>query len=180
MKPVNVSYKKIITFDPSGFSHKSKPAYAIFNNRKLVKFSEISRQKKESMTKYARRLFNLIKEENPDLVIVEGQYLDKNVNSMQQLIEYRSLIQAICYLQGIEVIVVQPSTWQGRVLGKFKKGTSKKWSVAKAKSVFNLDKITDNEADAINIGVYYINEQKREMQIMEAKKRVKKKFNLGD
>ena len=91
--------------------------------------------------------------------VIETQYLGSNPSTLISLVEKRATIEAVCVLRGMQVLRVAAKSWQALLL-KYRgetsipKGLTKERSIRRALTLLteNGTGITDDEADAINIG----------------------------
>ena len=150
--------KTILSIDPASIKNGT-PAYAYFNNGKLIEYAELKKEKSETLTIFSRKIFKILSRISPNLVLIEGQYLGKNAQSLIKVVEGRMLWEASAYMQAIKIIQIMPAVWQSRRLGNIRMGRKrlKELSILRAKSEFKInEKVSDNVADAINIGAYYL------------------------
>ena len=86
--------------------------------------------------------------------------MGKNVQSMIKTIEGRMLYEAVALARDVKIIRVLPSEWQGQMLGRTKpRKTVKKLSIMRILGVYKQE-VSEDEADAINLGEYYLNNLK--------------------
>ena len=108
------------------------------------------------------RTQSVIVEEDTDtgeetvVLVLEDQYIGKNWATGKVLITRRVRWQAIAELFGWEVIMVNPSTWQSRVLARLPGADTKSRSVFLAEDITGTKPPTDDVADAICIGEFWI------------------------
>jgi len=97
----------------------------------------------------------------PTLVICEAPFVKLNIKTYGALMKVIGVIEYLCKRYGIPFKLIQPSAWQNKLLRpkgkkKFKREEIKSYSKLIATTVAKYIVKDDNEADAINIGYYYL------------------------
>jgi len=88
-----------------------------------------------------------------DAIIIEDQFLRVNVKALKTLVASRVCLAMAGIVKGLRIDYVQPSVWQSYCFGGKKVPNTKIASVAYAATY--KESITDDEADAICIGVWF-------------------------
>jgi len=112
--------------------------------------------------------------EDADYLVIEDQYLDKNVDSLIKLAALRGGLEMLWAVRknnftlGINCLAVKPSTWQSALNIPKRAGREKRKraSIFQAK-VFTGKKLSENVADAVCIGLAIARR-------LNAKKRIEK------
>ena len=141
----------ILACDPSvakGFS------ISIFHDNTLLCYKTFS--KDNNVLECATKMSNELKTIFPviNAMFIEDQYISVNAKTFAKLVEARTIAEIIIHKQfGCEIYRVVPTTWQ-KILSdkKIKSAERKKLSIEQAKKFANKDKMSEDEADAINIG----------------------------
>ena len=94
-------------------------------------------------------------------MVVEDTYLWKNIKTLKVLERYGAIfpVLATAKFPELEVFRVTPQGWQSKILGSSKKmdrKERKRLSIIVASDVAGREIKDDNEADAINIGRFFI------------------------
>jgi hypothetical protein len=151
------------------------PAFAIFSGGNLSYWNalggkrlKIDRLKAEGkiispMGSLLSEVEVIIDQWQPDLLVIENQYLPPSADaatrfrSLSRLISVRAMITAVFILAGIRHELVEPFSWQ-RSLGGSRLGRDelKRLSMLKASDIARQDIQDHNLADAINLGFYWI------------------------
>lgn len=110
------------------------------------------------------RTVDLLKEVQPDFVVIEDMYLGKNVASLKTVSQSRGLIMGYCHYHNIGIELMMPTAWRKllkMVQGKdTKRADLKKQAQAYVQDHFDL-KATQDEADAICIGCAAVRKYER-------------------
>lgn len=101
-----------------------------------------------------------IDEVNPNIIVLEDtQQQAGNIQIVKILSRLQGVIMGMCYGKHINYKIMAPSTWRSML--EFKQGKGVKRTELKAQSIeyvkdkFDI-KVTDDESDAICIGLAYI------------------------
>jgi len=114
----------------------------------------------ERIDNMIRDIIKLLQKENPDIVWIEHpQGHGRNVMMVNKLSEILGAVRCWCVCKSREYHEINPSEWR-KWLPKFEQGKKtrnelKEESVRYIKDRLGLD-VTDDEADAINIGLAVI------------------------
>ena len=147
---------KLLSIDPAGLTkHSGFHGYAIFDNGKLIS-SGIVDFRKMSELEQIKKMGDLIFDNKIEIMVIEHQFKGCNVQSMIRVIEGRRTWEVLAISQNCKKVRYQPSDWQSAMLGRTKpRDTVKKLSVLRVKGVYKK-LVGSDEADAINIGEYYL------------------------
>jgi Holliday junction resolvasome RuvABC endonuclease subunit len=157
-----VNHIKLLSIDQSTV----KSGWSIFIDNiyfthGLINLSKLKTDKFEQM---CIELTQLILKERPDIVVFEDVALQTNVSTLRLLAQLQGIIMGCCIINNIEYITLKPTTWRKVLQFKQGKGVKRKdlkiQSITLAKQTFNLEKITEDEADALCIGLSYIQNKK--------------------
>ena len=108
-------------------------------------------------------LVTLLKEHDPDIVVIEMTMVTTNAKTQRILSEIVGVIRGWCISQESPRFFyrIQPSEWrklvcsEGEKPPRSKKAGLKEWDILKTKEYFGFDPVTDDEADAVLIGWAY-------------------------
>lgn len=147
---------KILALDQS----TSKTGYALFIDNELKSYGIIRPSKtlsNDNKISMLIRLSKFIKEENPDLILIEDVYMKKgptfNINTHKILSNLQGMIISFCVLNNFEYEIIHPTTWKSRVVGK--KKLSKEDTQIYLKNKYNKT-FKEDEADAVAIGLFHL------------------------
>ena len=148
---------KILSIDPASLN--GVHGWAYFHNSKLIKSGSYNFKGKNE-AKIDKLISDMLEALKPDVLAVELQFLKNNVQTLIKLVEGRMYYQINAVKRNIKIELIEASKWQSTMLGKTKpRDTVKKLSVLRVKGVYK--KIaSEDEADAINLGEYYLNNLK--------------------
>lgn len=96
-----------------------------------------------------------IKENHPDVVVIEDVVLQHSVKTLIELARLQGIIIGICDLYGINCVILKTTEWRkllGFNQGKIKREDLKKQAISYIKEKYNQD-VTSDEADAICIAL---------------------------
>lgn len=142
----------IIACDPS---YAKGYSISIFKNREFVEFNTFYKAECKCINNVNAMIdYILNKYKKLDALFIEDQYISMNPKTYAKLIEARVILETMLYHKfGCEVYRVTPTTWQKMLSSeKIKSAERKRLSKEQAKIFANNDKISEDEADAINIG----------------------------
>lgn len=111
----------------------------------------------ERMKTMGKLISNKIDEINPDFVIVEGVQFQNNYRTYSQLSQMQGVIFNILFERNIPLSLIEPTAWKAysKIKGK-KRIEQKANTIQMVKNKFNID-VTEDEADAIGIGIWATN-----------------------
>ena len=154
---------KMVSLDTSS----SETGYAVFEDAEyklsgiLVPNKGLTGQPK--MDDMCKQIVGLLKKESPDIVIIERMSVGRNVRTARILSEIIGVVYSWC-LANPEVYYEEmtPSQWRGYLglQGKGKRDELKQASIDFANAA-GIRIESDNEADAVCIGLAYIEKTER-------------------
>ncbi|MCR5206297.1 MAG: hypothetical protein K6E47_14810 [Lachnospiraceae bacterium] len=108
-------------------------------------------------------LIKLLKDKNPDIVVIEMTVVPNNTGTQRILSEIVGVVRGWCYSQkkNVDFIRLRPTEWRKLVrektekVPKSKKDGLKQWDIKKAKELYHFKPIDDNEADGVLLGHAY-------------------------
>lgn len=147
---------KIISFDQS----TKVVAYSVMNskNNKLISYGKKTFDKLDNFDETIFDIISYIKEiikkEKPEVFAIEDIQYQMNAKVFKVLAELMGAIKYEFYLKEYLYMVVPSNTWKSfcGIKGR-KRKEQKDNSIAFIKEKFQID-VTEDEADAINIGLY--------------------------
>lgn len=149
---------KTISLDTSS----SETGYAIFLDGEYSSSGVLvpSKQAKgqEKMDEMCRKITSFLSDESPDIVIVERMSVGRNVKTARILAEIIGVVYGWCLAhQNVFFGEMSPSQWRGALglQGKGKREDLKREAIDYVKQ-YGIYVVSDNEADAICIGLAYI------------------------
>jgi len=156
---------KILCLDQS----TKATGFSVFDNRKLVDYGLLEANTKEPTIERMRimreKIDNLIEQMQPDFVVFENIQLQGGVNTFQILAQLQGLIIGILYKFDLPFIIVEPSSWKSFCGIKGKKRAEQKENT----KIFVINEFgiqaSEDECDAIGIGVWAINNISEETDV---------------
>ena len=133
--------------------------YSVWSNNKLKKYGTLTPEfsKNESyierMTKMCHAIETLIKEHKPDMVCLEDVQYQSNQRVYKILSQLQGYIFAVLDRYNLPFVVVEPLCWKSHAGVKSKRrDEQKRETVELIQSKYNIDRLSEDEADAIAIG----------------------------
>lgn len=134
--------------------------YALFDNGKLKKYGVLEGVQSKNSYERVRSMYflirNLIDKLSPDFVVLEDIQFQRNQSVYKQLAQIQGSIFSHLFEKDLGFILVPPSVWKNYSKIQGKKRQEQKENTIK----FVLDNfkksVTEDEADAIVMGVYAI------------------------
>lgn len=154
---------KLVSLDTSS----SETGYAIFLNAEYHDSGVLQSDKKlknqPKMDDMCRRIIRLLKAEKPDIVAIERMSVGRNVRTARILSEIIGVVYGWC-LANEETYYEEmtPTQWRSHLgfQSKLSREELKTASIECANRRLGLHVVSDNEADAICIGLAYIEKWK--------------------
>lgn len=148
---------KILNLDQS----TKATGFSVFDAGELVDYGLLEANPKsttiERMRIMCEKIDNLIKQIQPDFVVFENIQLQGGVNTFQILAQLQGLVIGILYKFDLPFIIVEPSSWKSCCGVKGKKRAEQKENT----KIFVMNEFgiqaSEDECDAIGIGVWAIN-----------------------
>lgn len=107
-------------------------------------------------------IFSFLDKESPQTIVVEMTVVPKNAGTQRMLTMILGAVYGWCLVHNVYFEMLRPTEWRA-LISKEKKGRKrdelKAWSVRKVKELFGID-VTDDESDAILIGLAYVKKYK--------------------
>lgn len=139
----------------------------IFVNGKYHGYSLIETDKKLTgevkLNQMIKLLYEYIKKEKPDLIVVEETVVLRNPQVQRMLTELLGSIRGKCVDNNISFHALRPTQWRSYAIKRFnqkpngrKREDQKKWSLDIVNNVLGIDTISDDICDAILLGYSYI------------------------
>lgn len=166
MIEVKKSKKKITTLLSLDTSTKDTGC-AIFENGKYSysKFIDVSiiKNSEERMSEMIRSIYSLFDEMSPSIVVVELTSVMRNPDTQRKLTMVLGAILGKCIEDGIAYYSYRPTEWRSLVKDDGEKLPRKReelkaWAIDRCHRFGYEDVIDDNQAEAILIGLAYINQ----------------------
>jgi len=168
---------KFLSFDQA----TNITGYVIYDNQSLQRFGIIKSKgdtKNERIKSMYAQVLQLISDEHPDFVSIEGVQYQNNFQVYSTLSQMQGVFFAIFYSLGIEFMIVEPTVWKSFCGVKGRARDEQKQS---AMSIVHDDGITasEDECEAILQGRYVLsalekgtnNETKRTRKASKTKRR---------
>ena len=142
--------------------------YAKYINGKLVSHGvfDFSKRKMDPdirLESMKRIIVDSLVMGNPQIVVVEESASNNNIKVQRMLSELMGVIEGFCMLNDAEFVVYRPNEWRNLVKKEDTsiprgRNKSKKWDVVRVNELFeDIEVVSDDEADAILIGLARIN-----------------------
>lgn len=153
---------KILALDTS----TKVSGYAIFNNKKLIRYSSIDKSDKKDGNKRMRdmveNIITLIKREAPDVVVIEETVVTRNPQTQRTLSMILGAVFGCCVINNFNYCSIRPTQWRKLVRRDDEKLPRKRdelklWSINKVAELYGIQEISDDISDAILIGQAFIN-----------------------
>lgn len=175
ISPVKKNGYRILALDQASITS----GYSIFDDDKLItygKWSSNGKHSTERITQTKAWIACMIERWKPDLVIFEDIQLQKKfentikeeegVLTYKKLAALQGVLKNYCFETGVIYKVVSPSTWRAynEIKGKYRTD-KKKNAQLKVKKLYDIS-VTQDEADAILIGRWAVNEHNQSKIIM--------------
>lgn len=139
--------------------------YSIWIDKKLITYGVLEVDPKEKniierMKLMSDLVIQLIQLEKPNYIVIEDTQLQNNTKTYQQLSQFQGVLMAYFFNIDIGFTVVKPSEWKSycKIKGR-KREEQKKNTIAFVKDRFGFD-VSEDEADAIGIGVWAMSQIK--------------------
>lgn len=156
---------KVCSFDAA----TGTTGVAIFENNKYIKSYIIETNNKikgdEKLNQMIDLIYSVLKTEEPDVCVVEKIVVTRNAVSTRMLQELIGAIRGYCIdpVHNIKFECLAPSTWRSNIVKLYnqkpngkKREEQKAWALDVVNNKLNIKTEDDNEADAILIGLGYI------------------------
>lgn len=169
--PVKKKGFRILALDQASITS----GYSIFDGEEIISYGHWTSNGSHSTERISQTkawIACMIDKWKPDLVVLEDIQLQKfgidgqeGVLTFKKLAALQGVLKNYCFEVGIIYKVVSPSTWRNHSQIKGKTRTDKKRNAQiKVKALYDIS-VTQDEADAILIGAWAVNEQKKNEMI---------------
>lgn len=96
-----------------------------------------------------------------EYLVVEDTYFSKNIVTLKKIVTYSAIMKVLSavYCRDVKMRDVSPQSWQSKQLGassKMDRKERKRLSILRAGEMSGKE-LLDDEADAINMGEYFVN-----------------------
>lgn len=139
--------------------------FSIWEDKKLItygilKANEDEKNPIERMKQMYDEIILLIDNNKPNFIVFENVQFQRNYGTFQQLSQLQGVIMAYLFKLDVGFQIIEPSAWKSfcGIKGR-KREDQKKNTQIFVKSKYNID-VSEDEADAIGIGVWAINKIK--------------------
>ena len=136
--------------------------YSIFEDKNLITYGilEVDQKEKnyvERIKQMNGKIIQLINNNNPGFVVFEDVQFQRNYQTYQQLSQLQGVIMANLFDLNLGFQIIEPSGWKSFCGIKGKKREEQKKSTQEfVKNKYGID-VSEDEADAIGIGIWAIN-----------------------
>ena len=139
--------------------------YSVFSNNDLdtyglLKSNTDEENPIERIKEMNEKIIALINNVNPDYIVFEQVQFQNNYGTFQQLSQLQGVIMAYLFKIDIGFNLIEPTAWKSCCKIKGRKRVEQKLNTQKfVKEKYNID-VSEDEADAIGIGYWAINNLK--------------------
>lgn len=156
---------RILAFDQASITS----GWSVFDDNELIKFGHhdtVGNSSTDRISKTKAWVASMLQMWKPDLVILEDIQLQvydggEQVITFKKLAHLQGVLKNYCYENGYIYKVVPPATWRAYSKVKGKTRTDKKISAQMiVKDKYGLN-VTQDEADALLIGLWAVNDNKK-------------------
>jgi len=151
-------------------SHKT--GWSIFDGGRLVRYGVFETGEEDETARFHNVkiwLISMIENWKPDIIAIEGIQYQQNfgVTTFQTLARLQGVLMDLCYELNIPFKVCSTNTWRAHCGVKGRQRADKKRSMQLlVKEWFDVT-VTDDEADAIGIGKYIADTNKKQTEIVQ-------------
>ena len=144
--------------------------WAYYEAGELISSGEINLSKEKDteirIEEMVMKIFNLLSENNPDIVVTETNVVGRNARTERMLGHIVGCVKGWTLTNYKEYATLPPSEWRKAV--KYANGSScprgrkeaKEWAIQTVRKIFKKD-VSDNEAEAILLGYALIKKRDR-------------------
>lgn len=101
---------------------------------------------------------NIVDTLKPDYVVMENTQFQQNFQTYAQLSQLQGVLFTLLFEKNIDFCLVQPTKWKAYCGVKGKKRAEQKANTIQIiKEKYNLSQLTEDEADAIGMGLWAVN-----------------------
>ena len=152
----------MLTLDPS----TTDTGYAVFCNGNLIGYSDINISDVTDINKRVNQMivaiWDLFKRFKPNICIIEGLTVFNDIKTDSSLSDIIGAVKGFSLTTGCWYDKLFPSEWRKLISTDeekipMKRIDCKPWDIEKLKALLNINTDNDNIADAVLIGLAYIN-----------------------
>lgn len=136
--------------------------YSVWENKKLIGYGLLNSNIKENNPLERMRIMGSLISEKveelcPDVVVIEGVQFQNNYRTYSQLSQMQGVIFNVLFTRNLAFRLIEPTAWKSysKIKGK-KRVEQKENTILMVRNKFNID-VSEDEADAIGIGIWAIN-----------------------
>lgn len=155
---------KLLALDTS----TSSSGYALYENGIYQTSSTVKSQKglvkEEKLSDMISRLYCLIDQIKPNGIVTEYMSVTRNAMASNMLSELLGSIRGYCIFQKIDYCSLRPTQWRSEIVRMYsqkpngrKREDLKAWSLDIVNNKLGITTDSDDEAEAILLGLGYIN-----------------------
>jgi crossover junction endodeoxyribonuclease RuvC len=136
--------------------------YSVFKDKNLDTYGllKVNKEEKnpiERMKEMNDKIIALIDNVIPDYIVFENVQFQNNYGTFQQLSQLQGVIMAFLFSKDIGFTIIEPTAWKSFCCIKGRKREEQKANTQKfVKDKYKID-VSEDEADAIGIGYWSIN-----------------------
>lgn len=146
----------------------SSTGIANFHNGKYHSSTVLQTDKKikgdDKLNQMIEFIYSYLSKEKPEIILTETVAVTRNVASTRMLQELTGAVRGYCVGKGIDYVSLRPSEWRAQVVRFYqskpvgrKREDQKAWSLDIVNNKMNIKTTSDDEADAICLGIGYLN-----------------------
>lgn len=149
---------KILALDQS----TKVTGYSTWQDKSLKEYGLLTANPKEKnpierMREMYTKIVELINTYEPDFVVFEDVQFQNNYGTFQQLSQLQGILMALLFEKDIGFMTVEPTKWKSFCGVKGRKREEQKANcIQMVKTKYKID-VTEDEADAIGIGIWAVN-----------------------
>ena len=157
---------RIISIDSS----TKKSAYAVFDDENYTMSELIVCNEKDMDERFKNmslNLLNILSNQKPNVVYIEDTVVPRNVQTQRFLTRLQGVVYAYCVMNGCEFHKIRPTVWRklvGIIQGKKKRDELKKAAIKLVMDKFGMI-VSDDEAEAVLIGIAAIRQSKQQNEV---------------
>ena len=145
-------------------------AYAIWDDKELYDYGHVNSDIEENlpierMKVMVGLLKDVVSKYNPDFIVIENVQFQRNYNTFQQLSQLQGVLFKLFFDMDIGFIIIEPTAWKTFCGIKGKKRIEQKANTIEMMSKKFGKEFTEDEADAVGIGLWAINKIKEKINI---------------
>lgn len=135
-----------------------------FDSSGLFDFEKIANSE-ERFSVMSRKILDMLNNERPWIIVIEECVVVRNAAVQRTLLRLQGIVYCWCLLHDCEFNVVRPTEWRAGVgIHRSGKGSEredlKKISISKVLELYGKE-VSDDEAEAILVGLSHVNKFKK-------------------